>query len=55
MLGLKTVALTGGDGGDAGQLAEIHVNVAGERTAAAQEVHTTVLHLLCELIDDELK
>ena len=53
-LGLKTIVLTGGDGGNAGRLADIHVNVAGERTATAQEVHTTVLHILCELIDEGL-
>jgi D-sedoheptulose 7-phosphate isomerase len=53
-LGLQTIVLTGGDGGDAGQLAAIHVNVASARTATAQEVHTTVLHVLCELIDEGL-
>jgi D-sedoheptulose 7-phosphate isomerase len=52
--GLVTVALTGKDGGEAGRQAAIHVNVAEERTAQAQEVHTTVLHILCELIDEEL-
>jgi D-sedoheptulose 7-phosphate isomerase len=53
--GVTTVALTGGDGGDAGRLARVHVNVPGATTATAQEVHTTVLHILCELIDEELK
>jgi D-sedoheptulose 7-phosphate isomerase len=53
--GLVTIALTGRDGGEAGTLAAIHVNVAEERTAHAQEVHATVLHVLCELIDAELK
>jgi D-sedoheptulose 7-phosphate isomerase len=52
--GLVTIALTGQDGGDAGKLAAVHVNVAEERTALAQEVHTTVLHLWCELIDEDL-
>jgi D-sedoheptulose 7-phosphate isomerase len=52
--GLVTIALTGRDGGDAGTLAAIHVNVAEERTAHAQEVHATVLHVLCELIDEAL-
>jgi hypothetical protein len=28
------------------------VNVPETRTALAQEVHTTVLHLWCELIDE---
>jgi D-sedoheptulose 7-phosphate isomerase len=53
-LELKTIVLTGGDGGDAGRLAQIHVNVPSPRTATAQEVHITVLHILCELIDNAL-
>ena len=51
--GMITVALTGRDGGDAGKLALIHVNVPEQRTAVAQEVHITVLHTWCELIDEE--
>lgn len=52
--GLVTIALTGRDGGTAGQIASIHVNVPEQRTALAQEVHTTVLHTWCELIDERL-
>jgi D-sedoheptulose 7-phosphate isomerase len=51
--GLITIALTGRDGGEAGKLAGIHVNVPEPRTALAQEVHTTILHAWCELIDAE--
>jgi phosphoheptose isomerase len=51
--GMVSIALTGRDGGDAGRRAAIHVNVPEARTALAQEVHTTVLHLWCELIDGE--
>jgi phosphoheptose isomerase len=53
--GLVTIALTGRDGAEAGKLAAVHVNVAADRTALAQEVHTTVLHVLCELIDEDLQ
>src|SRR5262245_10489528 len=53
--GLVTIALTGRDGGAAGRLAAIHVNIPEPRTALAQEVHTTVLHIWCELIDADLK
>ena len=49
---LVTIALTGRDGADAGRAATVHVNVAEERTALAQEVHIAVLHILCELIDE---
>jgi D-sedoheptulose 7-phosphate isomerase len=52
--GMVTIALTGRDGADAGRHAQLHLNVAEERTAPAQEVHTTVLHVLCELIDEGL-
>ncbi len=50
---LTTIALTGRNGGEAGDLAAIHVNVPEQRTALAQEVHTTILHVWCELIDGD--
>lgn len=50
-LGLVTIALTGRDGGDAGRVADLHVNVATESTARAQEVHRTLLHALCALVE----
>jgi len=49
--GLVTIALTGRDGGPAGKMARLHVNVAEDRTALVQEVHITILHVWCELID----
>ena len=49
--GLKTIALTGRDGGAAGRIADIHVNVPDDSTARVQEVHTTLIHALCELIE----
>lgn len=49
--GLKTIALTGRDGGAIGRAAEIHVNVPDESTARVQEVHRTLIHALCELIE----
>ena len=53
--GLVTVALTGKSGGAAGQLAAIHINVPETVTARIQEAHTTMLHLVCQLVDDELE
>ena len=50
--GLKTIALTGRDGGAAGRLADVHVNVAEPSTARVQEVHATLIHAICELIED---
>jgi D-sedoheptulose 7-phosphate isomerase len=49
--GLKTIALTGRDGGAVGQAADIHVNVPDQNTARVQEVHRTLLHVICEVIE----
>jgi phosphoheptose isomerase len=51
-LGLRTIALTGRDGGEAGRAAEIHINVPSPSTARVQEVHRTLLHVICELVEN---
>ncbi len=51
--GLVTMALTG-RGGEAGRIAAIHLAVDDERTPRIQEVHITMLHILCELVEEEL-
>src|SRR5262245_12983854 len=53
--GLTTVALTGRDGGPMATAADIHVNVAEASTARVQEVHRTVLHAMCLLIEELVK
>jgi D-sedoheptulose 7-phosphate isomerase len=52
--GLVTIALTGRDGGAMGARADIHVNVADSSTARIQEVHRTILHAVCLLVEHEL-
>jgi D-sedoheptulose 7-phosphate isomerase len=52
--GLTIVALTGRDGGAVGAASDIHINVASTCTARVQEVHCTLLHALCELVEREL-
>jgi D-sedoheptulose 7-phosphate isomerase len=52
--GLVTVALTGRDGGEAGRLADVHVNVPGGDTPRIQEVHRTILHIWCALIEKDM-
>ena len=51
--GLVTVALTG-RGGEAGAIATHHIAVEEARTSRVQEVHATVLHVICELVEKEL-
>ena len=52
--GLTTVAVTGRDGGDAGRMADVHLNVPDQSTARVQEVHRTLLHVICELVEETL-
>jgi phosphoheptose isomerase len=49
--GLTTIALTGHDGGAVGRLAQIHVNVPDASAARVQEVHRTLLHAICEIVE----
>jgi D-sedoheptulose 7-phosphate isomerase len=49
--GLVTIAMTGRDGGKMGADADIHLNVPEPSTARIQEVHRTILHAMCALID----
>jgi len=51
--GLKTIALTGRDGGSVGQAADIHVNVPDQNPARVQEVHRTLMHVMCEVIEED--
>jgi phosphoheptose isomerase len=50
-LGLTTIALTGKDGGVVGLAAEIHINVRSDVTARVQEVHRTLLHVICDIVE----
>jgi D-sedoheptulose 7-phosphate isomerase len=49
--GLKTIGLTGRDGGETGRIVDVHVNVPGVGSAQVQEVQRTVLHVMCDLIE----
>jgi phosphoheptose isomerase len=49
--GLTTIALTGADGGTIGSHADVHINVPEQSTARVQEVHRTLLHIICELVE----
>lgn len=53
-LQLTTIALTGRDGGAAGRAADVHINVPSDVTPRVQEVHMTLLHVICDLVETEL-
>jgi D-sedoheptulose 7-phosphate isomerase len=52
--GMTTIALTGRDGGETGRVVDVHLNVPSASTPRVQEVHRTILHVLCELIEKDL-
>jgi D-sedoheptulose 7-phosphate isomerase len=48
---LKTIGLTGKDGGALAQQADVVITIASTSTARIQECHITIGHLFCELVD----
>ncbi len=53
-MGIRVIALTGKGGGLLAGKADILIDVDARVTARIQEVHITVCHVLCELIDHML-
>ena len=51
---MTTIALTGRDGGPMGAQVDFHVNVPEVSTARVQEVHRTVIHAICALVERDL-
>ena len=52
--GLRTLGLTGGDGGDLASAADLVVVVPSTATARIQEAHITVGHIACEVVEQRL-
>jgi phosphoheptose isomerase len=50
-LGMRRVALLGGDGGQLRDLAEVALIVPSTDTQHIQEAHGVIIHLLCELVE----
>lgn len=53
-MGLKTVALSGGDGGDLARSADLSLLVPSNITARIQEAHILIGHIICELMEQKL-
>jgi len=51
-IGLKTIGFTGGDGGEIKKLVDCNINVPSMSTPRIQELHITIGHIICELIED---
>ena len=50
-MGLKTVGLTGMDGGELARIVDHAIVVNSQVTPRIQEVHITIGHVLCEMVD----
>jgi phosphoheptose isomerase len=50
---LKTIGLSGRDGGELSKCVEIAITIAAENTAQIQECHIAIGHIICELVEKE--
>ena len=53
-MGITTFGLTGKGGGEIGTLVDHHITVDAHDATRIQEVHITLAHVICELIEREL-
>ena len=53
-IGCVTFALLGGDGGDIASVIDYPIIVDSRETPRIQEVHITMIHILCELIEGQM-
>jgi D-sedoheptulose 7-phosphate isomerase len=52
--GLLTVGLAGRDGGELASRVDLCLTVNHAETARIQEVHAMIVHLMCQIIEEEL-
>jgi D-sedoheptulose 7-phosphate isomerase len=52
LTGMKRIALTGGDGGKIRDDSDISIIVSSKDTPRIQEAHSTIVHIMCALIED---
>jgi D-sedoheptulose 7-phosphate isomerase len=53
-MGIKTIALTGNDGGIIGKMADFPLIVPSTSTPRIQEAHILIGHILCEMVEHYL-
>ncbi len=53
-MGIKTIALTGADGGELVKTADVSLVAPSLVTARVQEMHITIGHIVCELVEQAL-
>jgi phosphoheptose isomerase len=53
-LGLKTIGLTGANGGRLSGIANISINAPAENVARIQELHLPIYHAICAFVEDQI-
>jgi len=53
-LGIFCIGLLGREGGELHNMVDLSLLVNNPRTARIQEMHIMIIHMICELIEDEL-
>lgn len=53
-VGMRTIALTGEDGGKLAELVDIAICVPSKNTQRIQEAHITIGHILCDLVEQSI-
>jgi D-sedoheptulose 7-phosphate isomerase len=53
-MGCRTIGLLGRDGGAIKRLVDTDLTILGQDTPRIQEAHITIIHILCELVEQEL-
>ena len=53
-IGAETIGLVGNDGGKIKEIADLSIIIPSNDTARIQEVHITIGHIICELIEEDL-
>jgi D-sedoheptulose 7-phosphate isomerase len=52
--GLRTIVMTGRDGGEARQYADVLLAAPANLTPRVQEVHLVTYHLICEAVETQV-
>jgi len=54
LMGMETIGIAGSDGGKMKTACDTLITAGSKDTARIQEAHITVIHAVCELIEDEI-
>jgi len=49
---MKIISLVGKGGGELKKISDICINVESQNTAYIQEAHMSILHCICEMLDN---